>query len=114
MRFPASRREVTASAPRWQVSAQGGSRPRWSRDGRTVFYVSLDDRRIMRADVRATAGGFESDPPRVAAEIPVMPVARSPFDVTDDSRLVVLERTITQDAPLVLVADWRVLMGGVR
>jgi Tol biopolymer transport system component len=114
MRFPASRREVTASAPRWQVSTQGGSRPRWSRDGRTVFYVSLDDRRIMRADVRATAGGFESDPPRVAAEIPVMPVARSPFDVTDDSRLVVLERTITQDAPLVLVADWRVLMGGVR
>ena len=110
MGFPASRSVVIASAPRWQVSTQGGSRPRWSGDGRTVFFVSLDDRRIMRADVRPTAGGFESDPPRVFTESPVMPVARSPFDVAADGRLVVLERTITQGAPLVLVANWRVVM----
>jgi Tol biopolymer transport system component len=110
MRFPASPGEAIASAPRWQVSTQGGSRPRWSGDGRAVFYVSLDDRRIMRADLRTTAAGLESDPPRVFTEIPVMPVARSPFDVAADGRLVVLERTITQGAPLVLVADWRAVM----
>lgn len=114
MRFPVSAGEATAAAPRWQVSTQGGSRPRWSGDGRTVFYVSLDDRRIMRADVRMTAGGFENDPPRVFTEIPVMPVARSPFDVAADGRLMVLERTITQGAPLVLEANWRVRMAGDR
>lgn len=112
MRFPASRSEVAAAAPRWQVSTQGGSRPRWSGDGRAVFYVSLDDRRIMRAEVRTAAAGFESDPPQVFTEIPVMPVARSPFDVTANGRLLVLERTITQGSPLVLVANWRVVMAG--
>jgi eukaryotic-like serine/threonine-protein kinase len=114
MRFPASRGEMAASAPRWQVSTQGGSRPRWSGDGRALFYVSLDDRRIIRADVRTGAAGFESDPPRVFTEIPVMPVARSPFDVTADGRLLVLERTITAGAPLVLVANWRTVMSGRR
>jgi sugar lactone lactonase YvrE len=105
---------MAASAPRWQVSTQGGSRPRWSGDGRALFYVSLDDRRIIRADVRTGAAGFESDPPRVFTEIPVMPVARSPFDVTADGRLLVLERTITAGAPLVLVANWRTVMSGRR
>ena len=110
--FPTSRAEMGATAPRWQVSTQGGSRPRWSGDGRAVYYVSLDDRRIMRAEVRSTATGFESDPPQVFTEIPVMPVARSPFDVAADGRLLVLERTITQGAPLVLVANWRAVMAG--
>jgi Tol biopolymer transport system component len=110
MRFPASPREVAASAPRWQVSTQGGSSPRWSGDGRAVFFVSLDARRIMRVDVRTAAAGFESDQPRVFAEIPVMPVARSPFDVAADGRLLVLERTITAGAPLVLVVNWRTVM----
>jgi Tol biopolymer transport system component len=113
-RFPASPGEVTASAPRWQVSTQGGSAPRWSGDGRALFFVSLDARRIVRADVRTGAAGFESDLPRVFTEIPVMPVARSPFDVAADGRLLVLERTITAGAPLVLVANWRTVISGRR
>jgi len=95
-----------ASAPKWQVSVQGGSRPRWAGDGRGLFYVSLDDLRIMRADVRTTPAGFESSAPRVYAEIPVMPVARSPFDVTRDNRLLLLERTISHAVPLVIEMNW--------
>lgn len=105
-RFPASRVAVTAAAPRWQVSTQGGSRPRWSADGRVVFYVSLDDQSILRADVRPSAAGFESDLPRVAVQIPVMPVARSPFDVAADGRLLLLERTISKGVPLAVVKNW--------
>jgi Tol biopolymer transport system component len=105
-RFPGSRTAVDAAAPRWQVSTQGGSRPRWSADGRVVFYVSLDDQSIIRADVRASPAGFESDVPRVAVEIPVMPVARSPFDVAADGRLLLLERTINKGIPLAVVKNW--------
>jgi eukaryotic-like serine/threonine-protein kinase len=105
-RFPGSRTAVDAAAPRWQVSTQGGSRPRWSADGRVVFYVSLDDQSIIRADVRTSAAGVESDLPRVSVEIPVMPVARSPFDVSADGRLLLLERTINKGAPLAVVKNW--------
>ena len=104
--FPRSGPPVDAKSPWWQVSTQGGSRPRWSGDGRALFYVSLDDVSIMRAEVRAAGAGFESDVPRVFAEIPVMPVARSPFDVSADGRLLVLERTINQGAPLAVVTNW--------
>ena len=107
--FPDSRKPVDAGAPRWQVSTQGGSRPRWSGDGRTLFYVSLDDGSIMRSSVRTTAQGFESDPPRVFADVPVMPVARSPFDVTTDGRVLLIERTVNS-ATLSVVANWRALV----
>jgi len=64
-----------------------------------LFYVSLDDARIMRARVRITPAGLESDAPGVYAEIPVMPEGRSPFDVTRDGRLLLLERTISHSVP---------------
>ena len=108
-RFPTSRTAVDESAPRWQVSTQGGSRPRWSGDGRGLFYVSLDDRNIMRADIRPTGAAFDNDAPRVFAEIPVMPVGRSPFDVTADGRVLLLERTI-RGAALTVVTNWRAIM----
>jgi Tol biopolymer transport system component/tRNA A-37 threonylcarbamoyl transferase component Bud32 len=104
--FPSSRRPVDASAPRWQVSTQGGSRPRWSGDGRSLTYVALDDGSLMRAAVRTTPAGLESEPPRVLAQIPVMPVARSPFDVAADGRVLLLERTVNS-AALSVVTNWR-------
>jgi hypothetical protein len=72
-------------------------------------FVSLDDGSLMRSVVRATKQGFESDPPRVFAQIPVMPVARSPFDVTADGRVLLLERTVNS-AALSIVTNWRAAM----
>jgi serine/threonine-protein kinase len=109
-RFPASRNDVTATPPRWQVSTQGGSRPRWSPDGRALFYVPLDESGIMRAEVRLGPAGLESEAPRVFADVPVMPVVRSPFDVAADGRLLLLERTINQSAPLAVITNWQTLM----
>jgi eukaryotic-like serine/threonine-protein kinase len=108
-RFPESGQAADANAPRWQISTQGGSRPRWSGDGRALLYVSLDDARLLLADVRTGGPVFESDAPRVFAEIPVMPVARSPFDLTADGRVLMLERTINS-AALSIVTNWRALM----
>jgi serine/threonine-protein kinase len=44
--FPAT------SGGRWQVSNGGGTQPRWSPDGRELFY--LDGVRLVAAQVRAT------------------------------------------------------------
>ena len=108
--FPPAATTPSSTPPRWQVSTQGGSRPRWSGDGKSVLYVSLDDVRILRTAVRDSSGSLESDPPTVFAEVPVMPVARSPFDVASDGRLLLLERTINQVAPLAVITNWRTLM----
>jgi serine/threonine-protein kinase len=109
-RFGRAPGPAVPAAPRWQVSTEGGSRPRWSGDGLALFYVTLDDRRLMRADVRGGGADFESDVPRVFAEVPVMPVARSPFDVAADGRVLLLERTISQGVPLAVVTNWRAMV----
>jgi hypothetical protein len=74
--------------------------------------VSLDEASIMRADVRLGAAGLESDAPRLFAEVAVMPVARSPFDVASDGRILLLERTINQSAPLAVIINWQTLIAG--
>ena len=107
--FPRAGQPADSNAPQWQVSTQGGSRPRWSGDGRSLFYVSLDDLSIMRAAVRSSAAGFEHDPPRVFAEIAVMPVARSPFDVSQNGDVLLLERTVNS-AALSVVTNWQAAM----
>jgi hypothetical protein len=43
--------------PRVQVSTGGGSQPRWRRDGRELFYLSLATE-MMAADVSAVPGDF--------------------------------------------------------
>jgi hypothetical protein len=43
--------------------------------------------------------------PPLSVEIPVMPVARSPFDVSSDGRLR-LDHTISKGVPLVVVKNW--------
>ena len=43
-----------ASGGKWQVSTSGGNQPRWSPDGKEIFYVSpFPDTRLMAAAVRA-------------------------------------------------------------
>ena len=51
-RFP-----VADSGGQWKVSSGGGRRPRWSGDGRTIFYQTLDGKVIKAVHV-TTGGGF--------------------------------------------------------
>jgi Tol biopolymer transport system component len=96
-----------ARGRRWQISTDGGSRPRWSTDGRRLFFVALNDGAVLSAAVRASEAGLESDPPRVFAEVPLMPESRSPYDPTPDGqRVLLLERTVNQGTPLLIVMNW--------
>ena len=49
-------------AGKWQISSAGGSNPRWSRDGRELFYLS-PEQRIMVAEV-STQPAFEASVPK--------------------------------------------------
>jgi Tol biopolymer transport system component len=99
-------------ATRWQISTRGGSRARWSADGRRLFFVGLNDGSVFSATIRATASGIEHDPPRLFTEIPLMLDTRSPYDVAGTgARLLLLERTINQGAPLIVMTNW---IGGVQ
>ena len=47
---------------RWPISTQGGVEPRWRRDGKELFYVSLDG--TLVAVPLQTEGNFQAGAPR--------------------------------------------------
>ena len=65
---------------RIQVSTSGGGQPRWRRDGKEIFYVSLDSK-MMAASVAARAGGrgleFGAPEPLFSVDITGGPALRS-------------------------------------
>ena len=42
---------LQGSGGRYQISTQGGRLPKWSRNGRELFYVELNPRRLMAAEI---------------------------------------------------------------
>ena len=62
---------------------------------------------MFSATIRAPASGIETDPPRLFTEIPLMLETRSPYDVAGaGARLLLLERTVNQGAPLIVLTNW--------
>jgi serine/threonine protein kinase len=80
------------------ISKDGGIQPRWSPDGRELFYLAANDEALMVVDVQTNAG-FRASPPRV-----LLPSA-GPFDVDPTGeRFLVL--TSEKPGELHLVTNW--------
>jgi Tol biopolymer transport system component len=101
---------------RWQVSAEGGSWPRWRADGRELFYVS-EDRKLMSVTVTAGAA-FEADPPRPLFELPLRTVELHgdyphEYDVDASGERFLICQVPDHAAPraITLVTDWVGLVG---
>jgi len=86
---------------RVRVSFAGGTRPRWARNGRAVFF--LRGRQIMRADI--SASGFTT--PRVVLDVGSI----RDFDVahTHDAVLALVPDPFFTAAASSVIVDWRSL-----
>ncbi|MGO9259373.1 MAG: protein kinase domain-containing protein [Bryobacteraceae bacterium] len=89
---------------KWQVSAKGGTRPVWSRDGKELFYIA-EGHKLMAVEVRSGVQ-FEHGVPKALFE------ARTPtgasFDVTRDGKRFLLINSLAQEAnaPMTVVINW--------
>jgi Tol biopolymer transport system component len=95
----------------WQVSAQGGRRPRWRADGKEIYFLSLGSDKVMAAGTRPAGTDFQSDPPRELFPIDPFPQRglSSPFEVTGDGqRFLVLQPSAdTVSGALTVVTHWQ-------
>jgi Tol biopolymer transport system component len=84
---------------KWQVSNDGGTRPRWSRTGHELMYQSADQ--IMAASYTVKGDTFVPDKPRVwIAKLGAPPSAGSPWDLSPDGkRVAVVTPEGTPEAP---------------
>ena len=79
-------RPFPGSGGRWQISAGGGRYPRWSRDGRELYFETLDQH-IMAASYTAKADMFTAGTPRVWAKTRLRDLAAfSNYDLAPDGK----------------------------
>ncbi len=87
----------------WRISAKGGQQPRWSGDGRTVFYLGTDLETIHAVHVNPgppfTVGSSE-----IVATVPRLGEA---WDVDRRSGRMVLTQTVeTQKTRIIVLMNW--------
>lgn len=91
---------------KWQVSANGGSAPVWSRDGKELFYIG-PDAKLMAVEVK-TGPKFDAGVPKPLFEIHTgVNVFGIAFDVASDGHFLIpvpVEQSGT--TPITVVLNW--------
>ena len=96
-----------AMTDRRQVSSAGGMQPRWRRDGRELYYLSLDGV-VMAAGLGSGSDGGLTGPPRPLFQTQLSPSPNVPqYDVAaDGSRFLVLEPARSGGEPVTYLLNW--------
>jgi Tol biopolymer transport system component len=90
---------------RWQISQNGGVEPRWSGDGKELFYFAPDNR-LMAAQVKTDGASFD------VGVIQPLFQARSMgftyrYDVANDGKRFLVVAGLPQDlSPITILTNW--------
>jgi len=96
---------------KWQISTDGGNRPRWSRGDREIVFQSPDDK-LMVVDVRM-APAFTASIPRLLVDPRVRQLNGAQYAISSDGNRILVNRAIQQSAvtPVTLVQNWTEALG---
>jgi hypothetical protein len=98
-------------------STNGGTQPRWRRDGRELFYISADSK-MMAAGVTTTPEFKNTGAPRALFTAPVPGggfINPFRYDVTPDGQKFLIDAVATDEAatrplPITVVLNWQTLL----
>lgn len=96
---------------KWLVSTNGGTRPRWRRDGRELFYLSLDSK-MMSAGISEGPASVSVGEVRPLFQTNSAPTNGWLYDVSADGKkfLIVTEAAQKSSTPLTVVTNWPALL----
>jgi len=95
---------------KFQISAEGGTQPRWRRDGKELFYLALD-RKLMAVKVK-TGTTFEAEAPSFLFETGLnVSELRQTYAASADGQRFLLNTPIAGTAPpLTIVLNWPAML----
>jgi Tol biopolymer transport system component len=103
----------TGGGSKTLISRDGGTQPRWRRDGKELFYVSLDGK-MMAVDV-SSGQAFKASVPKALFQVPIYgdDSAQSFFrwDTMADGQRFLVDTVESSPGPLTMVLNW---MAGVK
>ena len=102
-----------ATGPKWQISSAGGRFPRWSHDGRELFYIAADQK-LMAVPVKPGGGStlsFEAGAPQSLFDIPSIPASfRFSYQPAMDGRRFLVDVPAGGGAgittPITMILNW--------
>ena len=89
-----------------RVSTAGGSHPRWRRDGKELFYLSLDNKMIA-VDIGNGTDGLRIGDVRTLFAVHVPAQAGYAYDVTSDGQRFLVNTDVGTMPPLTVVTNWK-------
>jgi serine/threonine protein kinase/dipeptidyl aminopeptidase/acylaminoacyl peptidase len=95
---------------RHRISTEGGTQPRWSRDGRELFFVTAS-RTIMATPFESRSPDLPAGPARRLFDVMMHRQFSSNvpyrYDVAPDGRFLIVVRFSDEPPPLILVTNWQ-------
>jgi len=93
---------------KWQISTDGGTAPRWARDGKEVYFVNAEGK-LMAAPVRIAASSFDYDAPVPLFQTRIYNnVYKQQYAVAADGRFLINQ--VMEEAsptPITLLLNWK-------
>jgi eukaryotic-like serine/threonine-protein kinase len=92
-----------------RISTGGARWPRWSRDGREVYYVAIDGT-LTAVGIDVRDGRLVVGTPRAIVRVPMMEfsVWHAPYDVSADGRFLINVSLVTPTAaPITVISQWK-------
>jgi len=92
---------------KWQVSTNGGTIPRWRRDGKELFFLDGADN-IVAVDVGASGNAVHLGVPHALFQVVGIQREYGPFDVAADGKKFLTNSGNLKEGsdPLTLVQNW--------
>jgi len=88
--------------PKSQVSVGGGTRARWRRDGRELFYVTADDR-LMVVPMAQDGSTIRAGTPQPLFVLSTM----FDYEVSPDGQRFLTHATISEASPITVILNWK-------
>jgi Tol biopolymer transport system component len=96
-----------ATGAKWQISANGGTKPRWSRNRKEIFYLAPDSK-LMAVDVQSN-GHFETRASRELFQTGLTILGSARYAVTADGQRFLMSAPPAGEAlslPATVVVNW--------
>ena len=93
------------------MSTGGGTQPRWSADGKELYFIAQDGK-LMAAPITSTGTGptFAAGTPTVlfpARLAPGGPANKQQYVVSRDGRFLIYQQVEESAAPITLILNWK-------
>jgi Tol biopolymer transport system component len=99
-------RPFPPSTGMWRISTEGGTEPRWRRDGRELFYIAADQN-VMAVPVESGTARFQSGIPGALFKSRSSHGGIWSYDVTPDGQRFVMSVNVGDPVPpIIVVLNW--------